>query len=333
MSQITTAKKVKQEDAVTKAIDEIVEQLKIAVQENSIKKIITEAWVRFEADVSNENTFNRKVRTPLRKAIEVAFPFKSEPTPGYYKTASGKGKAVRWEHLALWYATTKKERWQVVGDDARAKYFKELPPLEESTTLAPEASEKIQLPEQAEPQPQAEVKSAVLELEDMTVENLKLDSETQQIVRDALAQSGMSLAEFIKQACRVYAKTVTGKTRKHSEDLSVIDTETLRKDKAYSTHPGRAEELVKRAIQALKSVNGQATELSQKWLITQSLLVDMTGAKALAVKSAMSKFQAEIDSYNRILTEAGATSLLNRKGELKEDFCEEWVRRFPSAIN
>jgi hypothetical protein len=67
-------------------------------------------------------------------------------------------------------------------------------------------------------------------------------------------------------------------------------------------------------------------------MITQSLLVDMTGAKASAVKNAMSKYP-EINDYNKVLRDAGATDLLNRKGELKEDFCEEWLRIIESGID
>ena len=130
----------------------------------------------------------------------------------------------------------------------------------------------------------------------------------------------------------VYAKTVTGKTRKHSEDLSNVETETLRKDKAYSTHPGRASELVNRAVQAIKHHNGQSTELNQKWLITQSLLVDMTGAKATAVKSSMQQYQTEISDNNQELTDAGATPLLNPKSD-KEIFCKDWVRVVSSGID
>lgn len=337
-----------QAEQVRKIINQAIAKLRTVTDELAIKKITTESWESLEKLVANKNTF-RVTRSEFRKAIEQAFPTIEELTPGYYLTSAGKGKEERYEHLALWYATTNKERWEVVGDAARAQYFQELPPLppKKSPTLAPTPGDKTQQPEQLEqvepqsqqleqvepkPQPQPEVKP-VLELEDMTIESLKLDTETQGMVESAIAQSGMSLAEFIQQACRVYAKTVTGKTRKHSEDLSVVDSETLRRDKAYSTHPGRAEELVKRAIQAIKYHNGQSTELNQKWLITQSLLVDMTGAKAVAVKNAMGNYQTDIDSHNKVLTEAGATSLLNRKGELKEDFCDEWVSRFPSGLD
>ena len=314
MTQIATKKPPTQKEITTPVIEKAIAKLANITDELAIKKITLEAWLKLTKLVPNSTSF-KPVRTAFRKAIEQAFPFSNVSKPGYYFTNAGKDKPERYEHLALWYTTTTKERWEVVGDEARAEYFKNLKPLP-----------------QPEPQPEPQPQQQTLNIENMTVENLKLDVETQQIVQDAIAQSGMSLPEFLQQACRVYAKTITCKTRKHSEDLSNVETEILRNDKAYGTHPGRAEELVKRAIRAIKYQNGLATELSQKWMITQSLLVDMTGAKASAVKNAMSKYP-EINDYNKALRDAGATDLLNRKGELKEDFCEEWLRIIESGID
>lgn len=307
-------------------IDQAIAKLQNATDELTIKTIATKAWLKLEELVPNKNTF-RNTRRQFRNAIESAFPCSEQSKLGYYFTNAGKGKQGRYEHLALWYATTAKERWEVASDKARAQYFKELPPLPQ-----PELQPELQPESQPEPQPELQPEPQTIDIENMTIENLKLDVETQQIVEDAISQSGMSLPEFLQQACRVYAKTITGKTRKHSEDLSVVETKILRNDKAYSTHPGRAEELVKRAIRAIKYQNGLATELSQKWMITQSLLVDMTGAKASAVKNAMAKYP-EINDYNKALRDAGATDLLNRKGELKEDFCDEWTRIIESGID
>jgi len=299
-------------------IDQAISKLINVTDEPTIKTITTETWLELEKLVPNTNTF-RRTRKQFRDAVELAFPCSDKSKPGYYFTNAGKGKDGRYEHLALWYATTSKERWEVASDAARAQYFKQLPSLPQ-----PEPQPEPQLEPQPEPQ--------TFDIENMTIENLTLDAETQQIVRDAIAQSGMSLPEFLQQACRVYAKTITGKTRKHSEDLAAIESESLRYDKAYSTHPGRAEELVKRAIRAIKINNELATELSQKWVITQSLLADMTGAKAVAVKNAMGKYP-EINDYNKALVDAGATTLLNRKGEIKESFCIEWLEIVKSGID
>jgi hypothetical protein len=56
----------------------------------------------------------------------------------------------------------------------------------------------------------------------MTIEQLELDADTRQTLENALLQSGMALPDFIQQAIKVYAKTVTGKTRKQSEDLATV---------------------------------------------------------------------------------------------------------------
>jgi hypothetical protein len=86
----------------------------------------------------------------------------------------------------------------------------------------------------------------------MNIEQLELDPETQPTLLSALAQSGMPLPDFIRQAIKVYSKTITGKSQKRGEDLSAVPTDKLLNDPTYSTHPGRAEELTKRAIKAIK---------------------------------------------------------------------------------
>ena len=329
-----------QAEYIRQVAKEAVIKLKDTTDENTIKTITIECWELLNKNIPKYNYF-RGALGKLRKAIEQAFPSTQTSKPGYYFTPLGKGKDERYEHLALWYATESKKRWDVVGDEARAQYFKSLKPFNQVSEVEEgqiskiednqesEVEKKKQQPEQVEQVKQVE---QVLEIEDMTVDSLKLDAESQEMVERAVAQLGISITEFVQKACTVYAKTVTGKSDKHSEDLSHVETEVLRKDKKYSTHPGRAGELVNRAVQAIKNHNGQSTELSQKWLITQSLLVDMTGAKAAAVKAAMLHYQSDIDGCNTKLTEAGATNLLNRK-EGKEKFCIDWVYSVTSGID
>lgn len=69
----------------------------------------------------------------------------------------------------------------------------------------------------------------------MTIENLNLDTETHAIVQDALNHSGMSLADFIKQACKVYGKTLVGKATQVN-DLESISTEELLNNKNYALY-------------------------------------------------------------------------------------------------
>jgi hypothetical protein len=130
-------------------------------------------------------------------------------------------------------------------------------------------------------------------LEDMTIEQLELDADTQQTLENALLQSGMALPDFIRQAIKVYAKTVTGKTRKQSEDLATVPTDKLLNDPTYSTHPGRAEELTKRAIKAIKYYNAL-----------------LTGSRPSTVGKVLEQFKDDIESHNQSY---GLDNYSNRK--------------------
>jgi hypothetical protein len=110
----------------------------------------------------------------------------------------------------------------------------------------------------------------------------------------------MALPNFIRQAIKVYAKTITGKTRKQSEDLTTVSTDKLLNDPTYSTHPGRAEELTKRAIKAIKYYNANiATEKADRWCITQSAIASLTGSRATTVGKILEQFKDDIDSHNQ----------------------------------
>jgi hypothetical protein len=110
----------------------------------------------------------------------------------------------------------------------------------------------------------------------------------------------MTLADFTRQALRVYAKTITGKTRKQSEDLATIPTDKLLNDSTYSTHPGRAEELTKRAIKAIKHYNANiATSKASRWCITQSAIASLTGSRASTVGKVLEQFKDDIESHNQ----------------------------------
>jgi hypothetical protein len=153
----------------------------------------------------------------------------------------------------------------------------------------------------------------------MTIPQLDLDADTQEILESALAQSGMDLADFIKQAVRVYAKTITGKTRKQGEDLSTVSTAELLSDARYRTHPGRADELTKRAIRAIKIYNSEiATENAARWMITQSAIASLTGSRQATIKEVLPKYQTSIDD-NNLNPDWGLTPYTNRKPVKIED--------------
>ena len=149
----------------------------------------------------------------------------------------------------------------------------------------------------------------------MQIETLKLDADTQQKVQDALDYSGMSLADFIQKACTIYATTLTGKAKQFDSDLSGVDTQELLSAK-YKTHPGRAREMVKRAIQAIKIHNSEiVSETGDRWHINQTAIQSLTGSKPQTVKEILTDYQDDIDSHN---ANYELTPYLNRKADKRK---------------
>jgi hypothetical protein len=291
-----------QTEEVEKIVTGLVCTLQGVTDELTIKDLTINAWKKLQEKITSKGSFGR-ARTTVRKAIESAFLTSDEPKPGYYKTSAGKEKQERYEHLALWYLTTNTDRWDVVGDKARAKYWDNLPPLPEK-----------QIDETSTEQPQTTTQAtqnqpSTLRLEDMTLEQLELDTETQQIINDALEHSGMPLADFIRQACKVYAKTVTGKAKQSEDDLSTVPTEELLNPSQivngkevrtkYYTHPRRAEELTKRAITAIQRHNDSSPEKSQRWMITQTAIQALTGSKPATIKKLLEQYKGMINDHNQ----------------------------------
>lgn len=338
--------------AIDQTIQDVITQLKTTTDEEVIKAIVTNAWTKLKKVVPSESSFLKRVRTPLRKAIAKAFPernIEEQNVPGYYRTNAGKNKEGRWEHLGLWYATTNEDRWNITGDAARAEYWRNLPtfpekpvdeqsapePVDEQSATEPvdEQSATEPVDEESAPEPE-QTELTPLKLEDMTLEQLELDAETQQIVGNALNHSGMSLAEFIKQACTVYAKTVMGKAKQADDDLASVPTEELLNvsqeidgkevRSKYFTHPKRAEELTRRAIEAIKRHNANAPEKTQRWAITQTAIQLLTGSRPATIKEILKKYQTDIENHHRtyelstlneIKNEYVLDPMINRKGK------------------
>ncbi|MTJ56083.1 hypothetical protein FJR38_27280 [Anabaena sp. UHCC 0253] len=305
----------------TKKASDIASKLTAELQnltdELAIKKITLKYWCEMKKAVSDGNF--ARCRTVLRKAIQSAFPDKNEATPGYYFTKAGKGQVERFEHLALWYATASEERWEVVGDDARNQHFTGFSSSPETTTeVKPETiTEENTVTEVTASIPaEATTETATeLTLESMKIEALKLDADTQQKVQDALDYSGMSLADFIQKACTIYATTLTGKAKQFDSDLSGVETQELLSAK-YKTHPGRAREMVKRAIQAIKIHNSEiVSETGDRWHINQTAIQSLTGSKPQTVKEILTDYQDDIDSHN---ANYELTPYLNRKADKRK---------------
>jgi hypothetical protein len=261
---------------------ELVEKLKGVTDEPSIKALgdaVIQDILRQEATPKERANALRMVNREIMKQ----YPRLSSEAPAYWYDPKGKESQSKWRHLVFKSLTLSTSDWDAVGDENREEWKAQQQETEQ------QQQETKQLLEPVSPEFLA-----------MTIDQFQLDSESQSLVQEALTLSGMTLASFTRQALRVYAKTITGKTRKQSEDLATVPTDKLRNDPTYSTHPGRAEELTKRAIKAIKYYNANiATEKASRWCITQSAIASLTGSRASTVGKVLEQFKDDIESHNQ----------------------------------
>jgi hypothetical protein len=260
-----------------------------------LKGVTDEAAIKALGDATRQDILNREPTAEGRanalrmvsREIMKQYPRLSAEAPAYWYDPKGRESQSKWRHLIFKSLSLSTTDWDTVGGEARQEW-KATQPTEHPT-------------EQATEQPADQLtKQATTTLNDMTIEQLELDADTQQILKNALEQSGMPLPDFIRQAIKVYAKTITGKSKKQSEDLSTVPTDKLLADSTYSTHPGRAEELTKRAIKAIKYYNANiATEQADRWCITQSAIASLTGSRASTIGKVLEQFKDDIESHNQ----------------------------------
>lgn len=211
----------------------------------------------------------------VNREILKVFPRSHREKPLYFYDSGGRANLPKWRHLIFQSLTLKTS----------------------VASVSPESEDST--PSPIEP------------TQGLTMEDLNLDAVTQEFALAAMEQLGMSVAEFALQAVRVYAKTVVGKGRLRDEDLSAVATDKLLKDFSYSTHPGRARELVKRAIRAIKYHNSHlATENADRWCITQSAIARLTGSKPKTIGAILELYQSEVDDHNQ---HYGLDNYTNRK--------------------
>ena len=268
---------------------DLVDKLGKAKKETTVKKLAGEVIEKIRQHYDKPNSRKNPLAT-IRKAVEAAYP--SSNTQEYslqYFTDKGVGHVDRYQHLALKYLTFSSEEWDAVGDDARQQW------KEQQETVKPEVQETETVKptkKQAEKTTKKQIR-----LNDMDISSLELDADIQEIVETAIAHSDITLADFIRRASEVYAKTIIGKVKLSSEDLSAVSTKDLRTD-SYKTHPGRAEELARRAIYALEMHNNTCTEKAQKWHINQTAIQALTGSKPATIKAILEKYQTRLDDHN-----------------------------------
>jgi vacuolar-type H+-ATPase subunit H len=248
----------------------------------------------------------------VSREINKTYPRLKSKASGYWYDPRGKESEPKWRHLIFKSLTLSTPDWDAVGDEARDEA------RQEWKSAQPEL-------QQTEP-PQTSHLT-------VTIQQLDLDDETQQTLKEALSQSGMEIADFVKQAVKVYAKTITGKSKKHSEDLSAVSTGELLTDSKYSTHPGRATELTKRTIQAIRIYNTEvATEPSDRWMITASAIASLIGSRQSTIKEIMPQYQTSIDE-NNLNPEWKLTPYSNRKPGKKIDEIIQLAELVPDGIS
>jgi len=277
---------------------ELVKKLGSVEEESTIQKLAVAVIDQIRESYEEPNSR----RTPLskvRSAVLKAFPdTETQEYPLQYFTNKGKGNIERYRHLALKHLTLSNEEWDAVGDDSRQQWKAQQEAEKSEVQLEPE-TQLEKLPKSQTKKKSQTVKSTEKEitLNDMNISQLQLDADTQQMVEEAIGHSGIKLADFVRRACQVYAKTITGKVKQFSEDLTAVSTEELKSD-TYKTHPGRAEELARRAIYALEMHNNTCTEKSQKWMITQTAIQSLTGSKPATIKAILEKYKTRLDDHN-----------------------------------
>jgi len=310
---------------------ELVKALDGVTDEETIKNLTIPVVNEIRERYQNINSRKRPLKA-VKEAVLADYPFTESKEHEYqYFTNKGKGNIKRYEHLALKYLTLTSEEWDVIGDENRKGWKKILEKRDEEARRQLEQQERGQVEQVKQPQQQPEqqpvqqpeeqleeleeepeeleeqieqldqqlekTQIAQTTLDDMNISQLELDVETQQMVEEAMKRSGVSLAAFIRRACQVHAKTVTGKVRQSSEDLIEVSTEALKSEK-YRTHPGRAEELTNRAIHALKMHNDNCTEKEQKWHINQTAIQLLTGSKPKTIGEILVKYQTMLNDHN-----------------------------------
>ncbi|NEP14428.1 MAG: hypothetical protein F6K21_04640 [Symploca sp. SIO2D2] len=261
------------------------EQLQQLNDESDIKELATEILTQIY-ELTEAKKRKRALAT-VSKEIRKIYPNDQVPRPLYFEHTFAKdGKPPIYKHIIFKTLTLTTSDWDELATDGSR---------EEWLSQQQKNTEVIEQPSDS----------------NMTINQLNLEEETQQTLEQALEHSGMPLDEFIKQAIAVYAKTITGKARKHSEDLSNVPTAELLSDAQWTTHPLRASELTNRAIRAIKFYNANRVVLNKdRWCITQSAIASLTGSRQSTIKKILERYKNDISSHNQTY---GLNGYSNRK--------------------
>jgi hypothetical protein len=245
----------------------------------------------------------RSAVSRINRVLLETYPRLESEAPNYWYDPEGQEKLLKWRHNIFKYLT-----------------------LGRGIKIVPEPESQPVQTEIATPELPKQLLST------MTVQELDLDPETQETLEAALNQSGMPLEDFIKQAIKVYAKTITGRKKAAFDDLSAVPTGELLTDSKYSTHPGRAGELTKRVIRAIHIFNTEvATEPTDRWMITATAIASLIGSRQATIKEIMQQFQTSIDE-NNLKPEWNLNPYSNRKPGKKIDEIIKLTELVPDGL-
>ncbi|MBG1258426.1 hypothetical protein [Nostoc commune] len=279
--------------------EKLIEKLSQTEEEADVIRFAGEVVEKIRNHYDKPNSRKKPLAT-IRKAVEAAYP--STDTEEFilqYFTDKGEGHIERYQHVALKYLTLSTEEWDALGNDAREEWKAQQ--AEKTEVLQPTETEKAELEEsetvKSTKKQTVKTTKKQITLNDMDISSLELDADIQEMVQTAIAHLDITFADFIRRASEVYAKTIIGKVKLSSEDLTAVSTQDLKSD-SYKTHPGRADELARRAIYALEMHNNTCTEKAQKWHLNQTAIQALTGSKPATIKAILENYQIRLDDHN-----------------------------------
>lgn len=311
----------------------LVDKLRKVKTEASIKKYCEQVTEYVWSSTDNKGSIKNRM-VAIRKQVKAAFPDTDSQQHSYqYFTNSGKGSIPRWEHLALKYLPTvdlKLNELPQTQPETQPQQLLEI--TDKQLQTQPETQSEIRDEQPVNQVQNHETVKSIqpqVTLNDIEIEQLGLDADIQEMVEAAIAYSGISLADFVRRACLVYARTVTGKVKMAESDLAPVSTAQLLSEK-YKTHPGRADELTRRAIYALEVHNNNCTERNQKWHINQTAIQTLTGSKPATIKKILENYQTRLDDHN---AKHGLNPYDNRKPGIKIDDAINLVELVPDGLS
>lgn len=130
-----------------------------------------------------------------------------------------------------------------------------------------------------------------------TIDLFDFSEEIKEQINLAVEHSGLEFYAFCHLSLICYANVLLANQRK-IENLEDLSTEDLLKNPKYSTYPERPRELTYRSIKAIKMYNAMTLDPKERWIITSSLLHELTGSRMPIIHEVLEARKQEIDDYH-----------------------------------